>query len=439
MSNNKVIYLYIGAAICTVLLLLLIIQVYTRGNDQAERKYTILVDTNIGLISMDTKTAAHELSDIRNKIAANVAGANSKCPELMNLIDQAMEDLREFIRRNPGVDESLCKLDIRADILGEKMADTVHPDLLAWGEGYRTLIDMEVEEKDPLVRFKYLLKNMDITIDMLNGQVCDYGRINLVRLQAILKKLAESICMNGKDYEYEIVPGVPLIRDPKPLKEYPIELPIYMQTQHTIEPMTARENPKRSKPAISELSSINNLIAAPVETNTASDGGIMDAYGLSYLSQEYDAMSPYVNSFDSDELYNNKVFGKRDNKTQQEGNILSRPTLNPVSERYELLDQPAVLSKVLSNRSQFGSTLLDKTLEGLAERDILGYAPPGHLISMMQDRSQNYTTTTNACLGKSPTDDTLWKQCTSHDMKLKRALDGDASDMISDLHKSMHK
>lgn len=438
MSNNKVIYLYIGAAICTVLILLLIIQVYTRDNDQKERKYTILVDTNIGLISMDTKTAARELSDIRNKIAANIAGANSKCPELMGLIDQAMVDLREFIRRNPGVDESLCKLNIRADILGEKMADTVHPNPLAWGESYRTLIDMEVEEKDPLVRFKYLIKNMDITIDMLNGQVCDYGRINLVRLQAILKKLAESICVNGSDYEYEIVPGVPLIRDPKPLKEYPIELPIYMQTQHTIEPMTARENPKRSKPAISELSSINDLIAPPAETNTASDGGIADVYGLSYLSQEYNAVPSYINSFDSDELYNDRVYGKRDNKTRQ-NNTESRSTLNIVSERYELLDQPAVLSKVLSNRLQFGSTLLDKTLEGLAERDILGYAPPGHLISMMQDRSQNYTTTTNACLGKSPTDDTLWKQCTSHDMKLKHALDGDASDMISDLHKSMHK
>jgi len=81
---------------------------------------------------------------------------------------------------------------------------------------------------------------------------------------------------------------------------------------------------------------------------------------------------------------------------------------------------------------------MDASPEGMAERDILGYRQPGHIISQLYDRNDHYTTNVNSCLGKTVGDDELWSQCTQFDMRPKKALDGEAQYMISGLEHSLH-
>jgi len=120
-----------------------------------------------------------------------------------------------------------------------------------------------------------------------------------------------------------------------------------------------------------------------------------------------------------------------------------RPHFSSVSfQKNQFHVEPFVTSYETPIRCQYqpsyGSSLLDDSIEGKVEQDILKQKTPGHLISLLDDKSAHYTTNVNACLGKTVSDDQLWSQCTVQDMKLKKALQGEAQYMISDLDQSYH-
>lgn len=75
-------------------------------------------------------------------------------------------------------------------------------------------------------------------------------------------------------------------------------------------------------------------------------------------------------------------------------------------------------------------TIGDNSFEGDVERDILGYKPPGQIISQLHDSSDHYTVNVNACGGKTVPDDELIKQCVSRETPLFNALAGDATQML---------
>jgi hypothetical protein len=110
-----------------------------------------------------------------------------------------------------------------------------------------------------------------------------------------------------------------------------------------------------------------------------------------------------------------------------------------VNDYSELIGQVSVLNRASNDWfNKAGSTLMDNSLEGQAERDILGYRPPGHIISQLYDPSDHYTVNVNSCMGKTVPDELLSAQCTQYDIRPMMALQGEAGGMIANLQDSMH-
>lgn len=112
-----------------------------------------------------------------------------------------------------------------------------------------------------------------------------------------------------------------------------------------------------------------------------------------------------------------------DIRTNMEKGLPSRESFGSVK-YYDMSNNEDLTQVISSNR------LLDNSFEGNVEKDILGYKPPGHIISQLYDKSDHFTTNVNSCLGKTVSDDKLWEQCTQFDIRPMMALQGHANGLI---------
>jgi len=329
-KEREILFNYISSIIILFLLISLIM-IFNSKPPCDRRKYNILMDLPDGLISVPLDVAVNELNEIKNNLSRYQTNVNDECAEIRRLIDEAMDNLYNFIDENPG---SLCNLDKRSDIIKENLHDSITPFPIDWKQAYRTIVEYdsnEIETKlDTKYRFTYMLKNIDIIIGLMNNKICSYGRIDMNKLYLLLSKLGEEFCNESND------------------------IPYYQRKVH-------HYNPTKS-----------------------------DMFLLKHISKQL------PESFTSGNRNSVKYSGEGKNN------------------------------------------ILDNSIEGITEKDILYSRNPGHSISMIEDPYIHYTTRVNSCLGKTVPDDELWEQCTSYDMKYKKALDGDSSYMI-DLRGSYHE
>lgn len=385
-------YLYVVSVFVVVLILLLAAQL-TRPVPYNPRKYSVVVDTPRGLISMDSNQIADELQDIRQQLVDNRSGAH-QCKQITVLIDDAMRNLTRFVNQNPRLsNRALCQLELRADVVHQFMSRSINPDPVDWENEYKQILEWEAyEEKlshDPKERLVYLIKNIDICIAMLRGKVCDHGKINLTQLYYILRALQDEVCRKGSLYiEYD---------------------------QNGAEYTTEKPSAPFSQTAIFVEAMGNDLVLDNSRENPIMEAAPRDAFANVSFG-EYDVTDAPIVQEPSDTI----------RKHNTSDSCFERDT------------QIAVQNRSTSYYKHMrGSTLLDRTVEGSVERDILQRTPTGYTVSSQSPRN-NRGDVLSTCLGKTPADADLWTQCVSPDISLRRALQGDSSQMISHLDESLH-
>jgi hypothetical protein len=413
--------MYYGTVVIIVLLLLLFVQIYKRRDpiaNEITRRNNITVDTPKGLVRADRQKIAEELKKVRDKIISKKSSIDGNCHEINYLIKKSITNLDKFIKENPGRDGVLCRLELRNDIVYQSMEDSINPHPLVWEEKYKTILEHEEDERemkvDPVKRLVYLIKNIDIVIRMLRYDICDYGRIDLTKLYKILSGINQKICKtkpmyiatNNIDFEYK-----------KPT--LPNNKIKYRKNQNSTIVEDSVENIHRSKPKLESFGSISDTSFGNPNFKSTINSSVGDSY---------------TNAFNK--VYNQTHDFGYDHVREDTNNLEINENVHNYDYTIGQVTALTYAKKLYDTKS--GSTLLDRSIEGSVERDILGYKQPGHIISQLYDRSDHYTTNVNSCLGKTVSDDDLWSKCTKYDMSARLALEGDTQYLISNLNESYH-
>lgn len=262
-------YLYIATAVTIILLIGLMYQMLKKNETivrSSYKHYNILVNKKADLIKTNAAETADELERIKQKIT-DVRAIVSK--NYSNEINQVLANLSDFIDSNPtqsyGV---LCQLDLRADVLQQKMADytkgRISQDLLS-----------DIDLQSPEQRLDFMLRNMDVTIALLRNDVCSNGYIDIDALENILTAVNKSI---GKpefenDGQNEITPS----------DRYEPKLPFYIMDSPAIEPMKSRANINRIQPNMKSFQA-DSGISFDAEYPT----------GMEYLRSHYNSSDHYT-------------------------------------------------------------------------------------------------------------------------------------------------
>jgi hypothetical protein len=259
-------------------------------------------------------------------------------------------------------------------------------------------------------RLTFLVKNLDIVIAMMRSDVCDYGRIDLTKLYQILMTLNKNACLISElsTRHDETTGGYTVPMRPRHEKLFTNNVPMY-----------SREAVVREAPSKEAFASVNDTSFGDIGFKTPMNSRQIN----SNLTAAYEA------------VYSNRELLK--NRSALAFNELEID--DNVNDYSELIGQVSVLNRASNDWfNKAGSTLMDNSLEGQAERDILGYRPPGHIISQLYDPSDHYTVNVNSCMGKTVPDELLSAQCTQYDIRPMMALQGEAGGMIANLQDSMH-
>lgn len=345
----EVYYSYLGSAIIIILIMLLCIQITNRTNKKQKLagRRTVMIYTPRGLIETDDNDVKQELQAVREKIMGVISVVSEDDEDLTPLINQSIKSLEQFINNNPGPNSaSLCQLNLRADAVNQAMYNSVNPNPLDWMGEYRTVLDWEANEREmqtnPRERLKFLVKNIDVAIAMLNNQVCDNGRLNLTKLYIILQYLNKKINVDGSHY--------------------------------LLDGLNDRYYEGATKLKVGDRNNMVQLYA---------------------LSQEPEPESE------------------------------SWATLSGIVADNGLEGMRASLRHMTDS-----DPFLDDSLEGSVEHDIIEQQAPGTNLAKAIDTTRFITVVRNSCLGKTPSDETLWENCVQYDARPREALYDNASALI---------
>lgn len=196
---------YIYASVVIILIIILIIQAQyalIEKRIESDKKYGVMIQTKKGLIRIDNDRLAKELTTISSKLNKRKNNIRSEVvpgepnSTLLPLIEQSIQNLSDFIARNPSNEKSLCSLESRAYILSSIPEN--EPD-------FKTHVEWEeqdsIQGETPRERLIYLIRNLDVVIRMLRGKVCDRGRIDIDKLHSILIALDNDLMDNGVSHD----------------------------------------------------------------------------------------------------------------------------------------------------------------------------------------------------------------------------------------------
>lgn len=234
MQSETVKHLYIGSAIAIILVIVLIAQTTFKKKINYSADAKIAIKTSKGLIKMNSQYIADELA----RLAAELDKHNGfeRTGRHYKLIEEVMRNIREFIKRNPKND--LTKRDLQTQIIHKALSDWAHIDSQA--NGYNTIMDFDsLDHGTDSDRFEYMLKHVDVLIEMLKRDICDDGVIDLVGLEKLLHMLDLDIT-NSVSGNYETPLGQEIGHKYDP---YIIPRLSLFETQQTqIEGMGSRES-----------------------------------------------------------------------------------------------------------------------------------------------------------------------------------------------------
>jgi len=364
-------FLYICMALSILLIIMLVVQAFRKDKKVKQtsgKKYAVMVKTPNGLVKSDNATIAEELENLKLQLQQNSAGAQEDCVDLTPQINRAMRNLANFIKENPSDNsDALCNIELKADLVNQYMADSITPEPYHYGTSYQSLLEWESYERDLPTHPTERLKYLIKNIDV------------------IIKLLRFEVCDNGQ-IDLQLLYKILRNMNEQICKTGSMYTPTGVEITYGVDPYN-----KYNRPPPLPL----------------------------YLKDQY-SIEPFGSrSVSPKELPKKGSFGSlaKNQQVQVDGVDIFQSTdrLVPTD------DFSGVTQKII-----YG----DKSFEGDVERDILGYKPPGHIISQLYDSSDHYTVNVNACGGKIVSDDQLWSQCVSREAPLINALNGDASQML---------
>jgi hypothetical protein len=197
MSSDKT-HLYVITSIVIACVIILGLQCNMKTYNYSNEK--ILVDTKDGLIKSDRKSLANELELLHNHLKAHsIADINE---DLIPEIKKSIDEMNTFIKLSPKNGEVLCQTELKTQLIHKMENQMINPELNTITLAYQSELELEDTERkisqNPKELFKFLLKNMHITVKLLRAGVCENGRINVERLHEILLKLNQSLEKTGK-------------------------------------------------------------------------------------------------------------------------------------------------------------------------------------------------------------------------------------------------
>lgn len=383
MSNNMLCYnfVYIGFSFIVILTILIFIQIYKNKNYYVNDKAVILIKTPKGIVKSENKKILDELESLKTSLINSSAGVHENCENLTPQINNSIQNLKNFINDNLSNSELLCNVELKAKLTDQYMNGSITPEPIDWENSYKSLLEWEDTERElPLVaidRLKYLINNIDIAIKLLRFNVCNNGYVDIEQLHKLLLTLNNQICNTGKMY---LPDGneITFKKDPYVIYNKPPPLPLFIRDQYSLEPFETKPNIIRKLPNISSFGKIT------------------------FNGQAND----YSNINNSDN-YNGDT---SKDLLQSTDRLVPSNDFSGLTESIEIGD---------------------RTFEGSVENDILGYKPPGTIISQLHDSSDNYTVNVNVCGGKIVSDDEIMDKCVSTELPLFEALNGDSSQMLN--------
>lgn len=336
--QNKSVIEYVIYSVVILLILALLVQFYlgmAPPTAEPVNSYITVITPN-GLIKSSSVEVMNELIKIREKIRAYngpVTGATNAVP----IMNGTIRNLTLIINQNPGSDSSITAKELRTQIIHQVLNESV----LEHSENtnsVKTIVEWDTAENTigntPTVRLDYIIKLIDITINMLKLDICKYGTIDLIGLYNILSALNIEI-------DKTLGPSV----------------------KGTVE-------------------SFSNGVGAYLPYSTPSNLPYANPYGNTYAS----------------------------------GSVSSAE------------DVPELKPAPQNAFSWIPDTL---SLEAIATKDLVDGKTIGDGIGDITDAGIHYTTRTNSCMGRTVPDDKLWEQCTSYDMRGKKALQGNPHHLIN--------
>ena len=263
-------YLYIATAVTIILLIGLSYQMFKKNEKivrSSIKHYNILVNKKSDLIKANAEETANDLEKIKQKITDVRGIIVSK--NYTDKINNVLSNLADFIDSNPSQSYNvLCQLDLRADVLQQKMADYTN------GRISKDLLS-DIDLESPEQRLDFMLKNIDVTIALLRNNVCSNGYIDLDALENILHAVNKSIGEPefSLDDQTEITPS----------DKYDPKIPFYIMDSPAIEPMKSKVNFNRIRPNMQSFQA-NNGISYESEYPT----------GMEFLRSHYNSSDHYT-------------------------------------------------------------------------------------------------------------------------------------------------
>lgn len=380
----------------------------------------IAVDFGDEVVKVDSNILVVELSNMKQLLKKYAGAAGPSCSDLSPKIKNAMIAINRFIKANPPEHtKAVCNLDLSADIVNQQMSLSVTPDDRDIEMAYNTILDHEQTEReipsDPEKLLTYLLVNIDVVIKMLCFDLCQSGLLNLKKLYEILGEMNKKVCQLGIDHDTKssqiYTEQFPLYA--MRLKKYtkydqPPNLPLFIKEGPIMEPFQDRPSMVRTKKSIGSglgnKSVMYSSDSKPASNSKKTLDGFTDRTGPFEKLVMYDETPVSLSRFP----------------------VVKKPVQNaaplpPISKGYLTYDT--------YNQQNVYTPACDTSFEGSIGCDILGYKPPGHIISQLYDKSEHYTVNENSCASNT----TLPREtatCYLEDVAMRNALDGQPEQML---------
>jgi hypothetical protein len=194
-KHENVKYLYIGSALAVILILVMLAQYMQKRRNRYSANDIISIRTSRGLIKVNQEAVERKLTEVAKKIRQHKN--RQRVSKFRPLIETAISKLEKFIEDNPKHD--LCKYDAKSDIVHKAMSELITTDEYQKEAAYNVVLDNDtIDNYSDEQRFAYLLKNIDIMIQMFHSRVCDNGVVDISELEDIIGILDDDLLDNRK-------------------------------------------------------------------------------------------------------------------------------------------------------------------------------------------------------------------------------------------------
>ena len=246
-ENSLTTFLYFGSTVAIILIILTMLQLYHFGKNN--NAVSDIAARHMRYYNKSPGEIAYDLEEIRDLLLKSSRGINHR-DDLRADIDSAIESLAAFINENPKLNSTtLCSIEMKNNLINTEMDNSITYDDNAYAKSYNHILEFDEEERnmhdDPREHLKFLIKNINIAINLLKGSVCNNGYLNINKLKQILYKLNDQIVSTGSMH-YK---GKSIVYNKDPYTRYdkPPSVPLFASITSTSEPFDSRPTMLRSQ------------------------------------------------------------------------------------------------------------------------------------------------------------------------------------------------